>query len=121
MTNYHFSLFDNVRSKNHFLPRLNPIERCTTLSSIENLKWCHFQTLLVVVVVLELGPGQILVPTSLVLHDTDSQHIFKYLVDSPCLAIRLRVIGRTVDQMGSKGCMQLLPKASDKYVINLVM
>jgi hypothetical protein len=31
--------------------------------------------------------------------NTCSKHIFKYLVDSLSLAIRLQVIGRTVDQM----------------------
>jgi hypothetical protein len=50
----------------------------------------------------------------MVLHDTGSLHIFKYLVDSLSLAIRLQVIGRIVDHMGSEGCVQLLPKASDK-------
>jgi hypothetical protein len=101
--NYHFSFFDDVRSENHFLPRLNPIERCTTSSSIENLKWCHFQTLLVAVVVRELSPSQILVSTFLVLYDTDSQHVFQDLVDSLCLAIHLWVVGRTVDQVSFDG------------------
>jgi hypothetical protein len=46
--------------------------------------------------------------------NTSSQHIFEYLVDSLILAIRLRVIGRTMDQMSSEGGVQLLPKVSDK-------
>jgi hypothetical protein len=46
--------------------------------------------------------------------NTGSKHIFKYLVDLLSLAIRLRVIGRTVDQTSPEGRMQLLPKASDK-------
>jgi hypothetical protein len=114
MTNYCFSHFDDVGSKNHFLPRLNLIERCAASSSIENLKWFHFQTLLVAVVVRELGPRQILVPSSLVVHDTGSQHVFQDLVDSFHLAIRLWVVGRTMDQVSPKGCVQVLPKASDK-------
>jgi hypothetical protein len=114
MTNSRFSLFDDVGSENNFLPRLNQIERCTTSSTIENLKWCHFQTLLVVVVVRELGLRQILVPTSLVLHDTGSQHVFQDLVDSLRLTIRLWVVGQTVDQVSSVVRLQLLPKASDK-------
>jgi hypothetical protein len=81
-----------------------------TSSSIENLKWCHFQTLLLAVVVRELGPRQILVPTSLVFHDAGSQHIFEYLVDSLSLAIRLWVIGQIVDQVSFEGRVQLLPK-----------
>jgi hypothetical protein len=79
------------------------MEQCTASSSIENLKWCHFQTLLVAIVVRELGPRQILVPTSMVLHDTGSQHVFQDLVDSLCLAIRLWVVGRTVDQVSFEG------------------
>jgi hypothetical protein len=90
-----------------------------TSSSIKNLKWCHFQTLLVAVVVRELRPRQILVLTSLVFHDIGSEHIFEYLVDSLSLAIHLWVIGRTMDQMGSEGRMQLLPKASDKLRISV--
>jgi hypothetical protein len=100
---YHFGFLNDVRSENYFLPRLNPIEQCTASSSIENLKWCHFQTLLIAVVVRELGARQILVPTSLVLHDTDPQHVFQDLVDLLCLAIRLWVVGRTVDQASSEG------------------
>jgi hypothetical protein len=46
--------------------------------------------------------------------NTGSQHIFEYLVDSLSLAIRLWVIGRTMDQVSSEGRVQLLPKASDK-------
>jgi hypothetical protein len=42
------------------------------------------------------------------------EHIFKDLVDSLSLAIRLWVIGRTVDQVNPEGCVQLLPKVSDK-------
>jgi hypothetical protein len=46
--------------------------------------------------------------------NTDSQHIFKDLVDSLSLAIRLWVIGQTVDQVSPEGCVKLLPKVSDK-------
>jgi hypothetical protein len=114
MMNCHSNLFNDVRSENHFLPRLNPIERCTSSSSIENLKWCHFQTLLVAVVVQELDPRQILVPTSLVLHDIGSQDVFQDLVDLLHLAIRLWVVGQTVDQVTPEARVQLFPKASDK-------
>jgi hypothetical protein len=60
--------------------------------SMENLKWCHFQALLVAVVVRELDPKQIIVPTSLVLHDIGSHHVFQDLVDSLYLAIHIWVI-----------------------------
>jgi hypothetical protein len=47
--------------------------------------------------------------------NTCSHHIFKDLVDSLGLAIRLRVMGRTVDQVSPEGRVQLLPKVSDNY------
>jgi hypothetical protein len=50
----------------------------------------------------------------LMFQNIGSQHIFEYLVDSLSLAIRLRGIGRTVDQVGSEERVQLLPKASDE-------
>jgi hypothetical protein len=114
MMDSRFSLFDNVGSKYHFLSRLNPIERCMASSSIKSLKWCQFQTLLVAIIVRELSPGQILVPTSLMFQNTCSQYIFKDLVDSLSLAIRPWVISRTVDQVSPEGRVQLLPKVSDK-------
>jgi hypothetical protein len=40
--------------------------------------------------------------------------IFEYLVDLLHLAIRHRVIGLTMDQASPEGCVQLLPKVSDK-------
>jgi hypothetical protein len=46
--------------------------------------------------------------------NTGSLHIFKDLVDSLSWDIHLQVIGRTVDQVSSEGCVQLLPKASEK-------
>jgi hypothetical protein len=46
--------------------------------------------------------------------NTGSQHIFKYLIDSLSLAIRLWVIGRAVDQVSPERYVQLLPKGSDK-------
>jgi hypothetical protein len=112
--NCRFSLFDDVGSEYHFLSRLNPTKRSTTPSFIENLKWCHFRALLVAIIVRELTPGQILVPTSLMFQNTGSQHIFKDLVDSLSLAIHLRVIGRSVDQVSPEGRVQLLSKANDK-------
>jgi hypothetical protein len=53
-------------------------------------------------------------PTFLIFQNTSSQHIFKDLADLFCLAIRLWVIGRTMDQASLEGHVQLLPKASDK-------
>jgi hypothetical protein len=114
MVNGHFSFFDDVGSKYHFLSRLNPIERCTSLSSIENLKWDHLQALLRVVVVRELDPGYVLIPAFMIFQNIGSKHIFKYLVDSLSLAIHLWVIGQTMDQVSPEGCVQVLPKASDE-------
>jgi hypothetical protein len=91
MLNHRLCLVDDVGAKYYFLSRLNPIERCMESSSVENIKWCHFQTLLVAVVVQELGPGQILAPTTLILHDAGSQHVFQDLVHSFCLAVHLRM------------------------------
>jgi hypothetical protein len=41
------------------------------------------------------------------------------LVDSLSLAIRLWVIGQTVDQVSPKGHVQLLPNASDKLLASV--
>jgi hypothetical protein len=51
MMNYRFYLLDDVGPKYHFLSWLDPIERCTASSFIQNLKWCHVQTLMVAIVV----------------------------------------------------------------------
>jgi hypothetical protein len=55
-----------------------------------------------------------MIPTSLMFQNIGSKHIFKYLVDSLTLAIRLQVIGQTVDQASPEGHVQLLLEASDK-------
>jgi hypothetical protein len=46
--------------------------------------------------------------------NTGSQHIFKDLVDSLSLAIRLWVISQTVNQVSLEEHEQLLPIASSK-------
>jgi hypothetical protein len=63
------------------------------------------QALLITIIVRELSPWQILIPASLMFQNTDSQHIFKDLVDSLSLAIQLLVIGRIVDQVSPEGCV----------------
>jgi hypothetical protein len=69
---------------------------------------------LITAIVRELCLGQILIPTPLMFQNTGSQHVFKDLVDSFSLAIHLRVIGQTVDQVSPEEHVQLLPKVSNK-------
>jgi hypothetical protein len=45
--------------------------------------------------------------------------MLKDLIDSLSLTIRLRVIGRTVDQVNPEGRVQLFPKASVKLLTSV--
>jgi hypothetical protein len=93
VTDRHFGPIDNVGTKDNLLSWLNPIEWHAALTSIQNVKRCHLQTLLVSVVVEELSPWEILVPTTLVLHDACSQHVLPNLVHLLYLTIHLLVVG----------------------------
>jgi hypothetical protein len=75
---------------------------------------CHLQTLLVTIIVGELGICQTLMPTSSVLQSTRSQHILKNLIDSLGLTTSLRVISRIEAQLGIQGFMQPFPELRSK-------
>ena len=67
----------------------------STFTSIQRIKRCHLETLLITVVVWELCIWQTLIPTITILKCTSSQHIFQNLVDPFSLSIGLRVVSRT--------------------------
>jgi hypothetical protein len=71
--------------------------------TLQHLKWCHLQTLLITIVVGELHIRQTLIPISFVLQSTGSQHNLKNLIYSLGLFFGLRAISRTEVQMGSHG------------------
>jgi hypothetical protein len=88
---------NKVGTKDNLLSHLNPIEWGAAPMSVQYLEQCHLQTLLVAVVVQELSPWQILVPTTLMFQHAGPYHILQYLVHSLYLSIHLWVIGQTVD------------------------
>jgi hypothetical protein len=55
MMDYFLSLNDKVGAKDHPLARLNLVLWCAIAATIECFKGCHLDTLLVTVVIRELG------------------------------------------------------------------
>jgi hypothetical protein len=102
---------DKVRAKDRPFAQLNPVQGCTTATTIQSFEGCHFETLLIIVVVKELRQRQTLV---LEIQHTSLGHIFKNLIFSFLLTIGLRMISRPVDQLCSQGSMQLLLEMTDK-------
>jgi hypothetical protein len=111
---YLLGLSDKVRAKDRPLAGLNPAQRCTASTTIQCFKMCHFESLLITVVVRELNQRQILAPFILIVQHTSSEHILKNLVRSLHLIIDLWMISRIVDQMHPQGSMQLLLEMSNK-------
>jgi hypothetical protein len=59
---YLFDLNDKVRAKDHPFARLNLVYGFMAVTAIQSFKGCHSKTLLITVVVRELGQRQTLVP-----------------------------------------------------------
>jgi hypothetical protein len=59
---YLFSLNDEVRAKDCPFAKLDPVHRCTTVTTIQSYEGCHLETLLITVVVREVSQRQTLVP-----------------------------------------------------------
>jgi hypothetical protein len=94
---YLLDLNDKVWTKDHPLARLDPVQRCTTSTTIQSFKGCHSETLLITVFIRELSQRQTLIPFVMIVQHTSSEHIFKNLIHSLCLTIGLRMISRAVD------------------------
>jgi hypothetical protein len=62
VVDYLLGLSDKVRTKDHPLTRLNPVQRCMTSEAIQSFKGCHSETLLLTVVVRELSQLQTPIP-----------------------------------------------------------
>jgi hypothetical protein len=89
---YLFSLNDKVMTKDRPFARLDPIHECTSATAIQSFERCHFETLLITVIVRELGQWQTLVPFVRVVPYTSSEHMLKNLIYPLCLTIGLRMI-----------------------------
>jgi hypothetical protein len=76
LTHYLCSLGDEIRAKYHFLSRFDPIERGSIATSVECVKWCHPNVVLVTIVVGKLSQGQTFVLAALMVQYTCSKHIF---------------------------------------------
>jgi hypothetical protein len=74
---YPFSPNDKVRAKDRTFARLNLVHECMAATAIQNFEGCHSETLLITVVVRELGQRQTLVPIVWVVQYTSSEHILK--------------------------------------------
>jgi hypothetical protein len=79
---YLFDLNDKVRAKDHPFTRLDLVYGCTTVTAIQSFKGCHSETLMIIVVVRELGQWQTLVPFVWVVQYTSSEHVLKNLIYS---------------------------------------
>jgi hypothetical protein len=78
--------------------------------AIQCFEGCHYEALLIIVVVRKISQQQTFVPFVMIVQHTSSKHIFKNLIHSLLLTIGLRMISQTVDQMCPQRSMQLLPK-----------
>jgi hypothetical protein len=84
---------DDVGAKDLALSSFRPVEWGTALASIKGFKGGHLQTSLVAIVVGKLSEQQAVFLLGSIREDTSSQHVFKDLIYSLCLAPSLRVIG----------------------------
>src|SRR4051812_4358268 len=82
-----FSVLDNVRTNECTFPSFGPIQRGSTLTSIENFKGGHLQTSLIAIVIREFSKWKTFLPFLVEGDDTSSKHIFKHLVNSFNLAL----------------------------------
>jgi hypothetical protein len=89
---YIFGLSNKVMTKDRPLDRLDTVHRCTTTMTIQSFEWCHSETLLITVVVRELGQQQTLAPFVRVVQYIISEHILKNLIYPLCLTIGLWMI-----------------------------
>jgi hypothetical protein len=91
-----------------------PIQGCSTSPSVQSFKQCHFNTLVVIVIIRELCQRQTIIPLLWKLQNTGSEHIFKYLIYPFDLSARLRMIGRTMEQFIAQRFVQLFQKLGYK-------
>src|SRR3954471_21743414 len=82
----------------------------STLTSIKNFKGGHLQTSLIAIVVREFSKWKRFLPFLAEGDDTSSKHIFKHLIDSFNLALRLRVISSTEFQMSAHSFLETIPE-----------
>src|ERR1041384_5460390 len=109
-TNLIFSMLDNVRTNECTFPSFGPIQRGSTLTSIEKFKGGHLQTSLIAIVVREFSKWKRFLPFLAEGDDTSSKHIFKHLVNSFNLALRLGVISSTEFQMSAHSFLETIPE-----------
>jgi hypothetical protein len=102
-----FGLCHNVETKNNSFTRFGPAQRCTAGLSLECLIGWHLDALLIAIVIWELSERKILIPLRTIIQDPSSKHIFNDLVHSLGLAIGLRIVGWTSDEMVAKVFMKL--------------
>jgi hypothetical protein len=103
VVDYSFSPNDKVRAKDRTFARLNPVHECMAATAIQNFEGCHSETLLITVVVRELGQRQTLVPFVRVVQYTSSEHILKNLIYPLYLTISLWMISQVVNQTRPHG------------------
>jgi hypothetical protein len=89
---YLLGLSDKVWTKDRSLARLNPIQWCTASMAIQCFEGCHYEAILITVVVRELSQWQTLLPFVMIVQHTSSKHIFKNLIHSLHLTIGLLMI-----------------------------
>jgi hypothetical protein len=88
-----FGLLNDIRTKYLAFSSLGPVERGTTLASIEGFKRGHLQASLVAIIVGKFREWQTVFPLGSIKQNTSSQHIFKDLVYSFGLTSSLWVVG----------------------------
>src|SRR3954469_18510488 len=105
-----FCVMYNVRTNESLFPSFRPIQRGSTLTSIENFEGGHLQTSLIAIVVREFSKWKRFLPFLAEGDDTRSKHIFKHLVNSFNLALRLGVISSTEFQMSAHSFLETIPE-----------
>jgi hypothetical protein len=88
-----FGFLDNIGSKYLTFSSLRPVERGTTLASVESFKRGHLQTSLIAIIAGKLCEWQTVFPLGSIGQNAGSKHVFEDLVYPFGLATSLWVIG----------------------------
>src|ERR1041384_8661314 len=84
------------------------VQRASALTSVENFKGGHLQTSLIGIVVREFSKWKRFLPFLAERDDTGLKHIFKHLVNSFNLALRLGVISSTEFQTSAHSFLETI-------------
>src|SRR3954463_8307801 len=105
-----FCVLYDVRTNESSFLSFSQIQRGSTLTSIKSFEGGHLQTSLIAIVIREFSKWKRFLPFLTEGDDTSSKHIFKHLVNSFNLALRLGVISSTEFQMSAHSFLETIPE-----------